>query len=112
MKKLLLTATLSILSFGVYANNSCVNKQHAPIPPKNLSLYNKKTDTIEDYSKVRNKLLKQGWIPVPSDDKYTEYPEEDCISDRCIFTYKDKYKNNLWIEKPDDISKVTVNCPD
>lgn len=110
MKKLLLLAITSTLSFGVWADASCKSKPHAPIPPKNLSLYNKQTNNLDDYSTVRNNLIKQGWFPVPSDDKYAEYPEEECISDRCIFTYKDKYKNTLWIEKPDDISRVTVKC--
>ena len=109
MKKLLLISAL-LFSGGVWADDSCKNKPHAPVPQKNLSLYDKKTDNLKDYSVVRQKLIKDGWIPIPSDDKYADHPEEECIVDRCIFKYKDKYKNTLTIEKPDDISTVLLQC--
>lgn len=85
MKKLLLLATALAFSGGVWANSSCTGKQHATIPPKNLSLYNKKTDNLNDYSVVRNQLIKGGWMPVNSNTEYSDYPEENCISDRCIY---------------------------
>lgn len=110
MKKLLLLAASLVFSVGAWANNSCKNKPHAPMPSKNLSLYDEKTGALQDYSVIRQKLLKDGWIPVPSDDKYADHPEEECIVDRCIFKYKDKYKNTLTIEKPDDISTVRIQC--
>lgn len=110
MKKLLLLTIISTFSVGAWADNSCKNKPHAPAPAKNLSLYDKRSDTLQDYSVVRQKLLKDGWIPIPSDDKYADHPEEECIVDRCIYKYKDKYKNTLTIEKPDDISIVRIQC--
>lgn len=109
MKKLLLISAL-LFSGGAWADDSCENKPHAPVPPKNLSLYDEKTDDLKDYTVVRQKLIKDGWTPIPSEDKYADHPEEECIVDRCIFKYKDKYKNTLTIEKPDDISTVHLQC--
>ncbi|MDH0563777.1 hypothetical protein [Acinetobacter courvalinii] len=110
MKKILLIASC-LVAANAWAGD-CTKVPHAKIPPKNLSLYNKKIDNLDDYSVVRTRLLKDGWHPVKSDsDALTgEYIEESCMVDRCIYTYADKYRNKLIIEKPDDISSVKVIC--
>ena len=76
MKKLLLISAL-LFSGGAWADDSCENKPHAPVPPKNLSLYDEKTDDLKDYTVVRQKLIKDGWTPIPSEDKYADHPEEE-----------------------------------
>lgn len=110
MKKLSVTLFAALFSAGVFANTSCLNKPHAKIPSKNLSLYDKKSDQLKDYKVVRDKLIKDGWKPVDSGNEYADYPEENCMADKCIYTYQDKYQNKLFIEKPDDISSIEAIC--
>lgn len=109
MKKLTLAILLTTFSLSAFAQQKCA-VPHAWIPPKNTSLFNKK-GFLEDYSVFREKLLKAGWIPVPADDSSNpQFKEEDCIADRCMYTYKDKNNNQLYIEKPDDISLIDFTC--
>lgn len=111
MKKFLLSGlSLLMLSSGAFAVD-CAKVPHAKIPARNLSLYDKTINNLREYSTVRDIFLKNGWIPVHGPDNTAlEFPEENCISDRCIYEYSDKYQNRLYIEKIDDISFVRVDC--
>lgn len=109
MNRYLLIA-LTAVSVNAFAVD-CFKVPHAKMPSKTLSLYDKKTDNLQDYAIVRNIFIKNGWLPVlDPDNSAFNFPEENCISDRCIYEYYDKYQNRLYIEKVDDISFVKVDC--
>lgn len=109
-KNLLLGLGLLALSSAALALD-CAKVPHAKMPSKKLSLYDKTINNLREYSTVRDIFLKNGWMPVHSPDNTAfEFPEENCISDRCIYEYYDKYQNRLYIEKIDDISFVRVDC--
>ncbi|WP_269914793.1 hypothetical protein [Acinetobacter sp. HY1485] len=107
MKKITLLALL-LLTNTAFAQKCAV--PHAWIPSKHTSLLNK-NGTLDDYSIFRTKLIKSGWQPIISDmGTNPDLPEENCIADRCIYKYKDKNNNQLYVEKPDDISLVQFTC--
>lgn len=111
MKKILLLTIL--ISSGAWADTTCKNKQHAPIPKI------KGMDSMVYDSKGRMALLKNKWKPIPLSKEEQEdltffdkkSPEKYCSATMCVSNFQDNKKNELTVTQVGDfITNVEIEC--
>lgn len=111
MKKYLLI-TLTTVSMHAFAVD-CSKVPHSPVPKI------KGIDTFA-FDEARAKIIKSGWKPVLTTDKYPDYksdtfydaekPEQYCSATLCVLQYQDKHKNTLLISLADFVQSVEIEC--
>lgn len=111
MKKILLLSIL--ISGGAWADASCKNKQHAPVPKL------KGMDSMVYDSKGRSALLKDKWKPIPLSKEEQEdmtffnkqTPEKYCSATLCISNFQDNKGNELTVTQVGDfITDIEIEC--